>query len=397
MTTTNTVGRRPTERPWAKRGLAAALLVPALALAACGSSSSGGSTGSASSGASSSGSSAGESAAATTTAGGSGSWCGSKPITLGIQDGGGLNGWSRESLRQVRLEAATCPAIKKTIVVNAGFDVQRAISGLNGLVAQGANAIVIIPDAGGPAELPGIRAAAARGVRVVPWGSDPGGGTAGKDYVTYVDWDTQAAGRTWGTWMARTLRDRGNVVFLGGPAGNAVDKNTLAGALDVFKAFPGMKMLTGTSPAVANWDPAQTQRVMAGLLTKNPQIDGVIVADGQSAAGAIRAFQAAGRPIPPIATLEANEVACDWSRARASGKPFPLATISARNWLGRYAVRDAVAAVNGTSSGDRSIVELPLYENSEGGKAPECRASASPDSFFSNLQSDTQLDQLMRG
>ncbi|MCW2954675.1 MAG: hypothetical protein JWQ48_3845 [Conexibacter sp.] len=393
MTTMDNAGRRPAERPWAKRSLAALLLVPALALAACGSSSSSSSTGSASS----SSSSGSASAASTTASSGGGSWCGSKPITLGIQDGGGLNGWSRESLRQVRLEAAKCPAIKKTIVVNAGFDVQRAISGLNSLVAQGANAIVIIPDAGGPAELPGIRAASAHGVRVVPWGSDPAGGSAGKDYVTYVDWNTQAAGRTWGEWMARTLRDRGNVVFLGGPAGNAVDKNTLAGALDVFKQYPNMKMLTGTSPAVANWDPAQTQRVMAGLLTKNPQIDGVIVADGQSAAGAIRAFQAAGRPIPPIATLEANEVACDWRKARDGGKAFPLATISARNWLGRYAVRQAVAAANGTSPGDRSIVELPLYENSEGGMAPECRASATPDSFFSNLQSDDQLDTLMKG
>ncbi len=396
MTTKEIVGRRPTERPWAKRTLAAALLVPAFALAACGSSSNSGSSSSASS--SGSGSSSSESAPASTSgATTSARWCGSKPITLGIQDGGGLNGWSRASLAEVRREAATCPAIKKTIVVNAGFDVQRAISGLTGLVAQGANAIVIIPDAGGPAELPGIRAATAHGARVVPWGSDPGGGTAGKDYVTYVDWDTKAAGVTWGEWMARTLRDRGNVIFVGGPAGNAVDKNSLAGALSVFARYPGMRMLTGTSPAVANWDPAQTQRVVAGLLTKYPRVDGLIIADGQSAAGAVRAFQAAGRPIPPIATLEANEIACDWTRARGTSNAFPLATISARNWLGRYAVQDAVAAVNGTTTGTRSIVSLPLYENSEGGREPQCRTSSPPDSFFSNDQTDAQLDALMKG
>jgi len=334
----------------------------------------------------------------TTTAstGAGGDWCGPKEITLGIQDGGGLNGWSKESLKQVKLEAAKCPQIKKTIVVNAGFDPQKAISGLTGLVAQGSNAVVIIPDAGGPAELPGIRSATQRGVKVVPWAADPTG-TPGKDFVDYVDWDTKEAGKTWGTWLAKQLDGKGNVIFLGGPAGNAVDTGTLAGAVEAFKATPGIKVVTGdTTPAVANWDPAQTQKVTAGLITKNPQIDGIIVADGQSAAGAVRAFKAAGKKVPPIATLEANEIACDWKEAQGSKDAFPLATISARNWLGRYAVRKAVAAANGNTDPSLSIVSLPLFEDSEGGTKPICKADEAPDSFFSNLQTDDELDQLMQ-
>lgn len=396
MHTKDTTGRRPANRPWALRMIALLLLlVPALALAACGSSDDdGGSSGSGSTAAAET-----TGGAAETTASSSGGvnadWCGDKEITLGIQDGGGLNGWSKESLKQVELEAKKCPNIKRTIVVNAGFDVQRAISGLNSLVAQGANAIVIIPDAGGPAELPGIRNASRRGVKVVPWGSEPGGGSAGTDYVTYVDWDARAAGATWAEWIARQTDERGNVIFLGGPAGNAVDRDTLAGALETLGRYPEMRMLTGDRPAVANWDPAQTQKVTSGLLTQYPQIDGIIVADGQSAAGAIRAFEAAGRRVPPIATLEANEVACLWRRAGGESGGFPLATISARNWLGRYAVREAVAAVNEGETGTKDIVSLPLYEDSAGGKAPECRADAAPDSFFSNEQSEAELDRLM--
>lgn len=395
MTTKDRSGRAPAGRPWALRALVLTLLllVPALALAACGSSdddsSSSSASTSAATGAATTASGDGGGAAA------SGDWCGDKEITLGIQDGGGLNGWSKESLKQVELAARQCPNIKRTIVVNAGFDVQRAISGLNSLVAQGANAIVIIPDAGGPAELPGIRNATRRGVKVVPWGSEPGGGSAGTDFVTYVDWDARAAGSTWAEWIARQVGERGDVVFLGGPAGNAVDRDTLAGALETFEQYPGMRMLTGDRPAVANWDPAQTQKVTAGLLTQYPQIDGIIVADGQSAAGAIRAFEAAGRRVPPIATLEANEVACLWRRAGGESGGFPLATISARNWLGRYAVREAVAAVNEGDAGTADIVSLPLYEDSAGGKAPECRPDAAPDSFFSNEASDAELDRLM--
>ncbi|HEV7750817.1 MAG TPA: substrate-binding domain-containing protein [Baekduia sp.] len=376
------------------RGLAprvslAAAAVCSLALVACGSSSSKG--GSAATGAAST---TAAKAASTTTP-----WCGTKPVTLGIQDGGGLNGWSKSSLEQVQLEAKKCPAVKKTIVVNAGFDLQKAISGTNSLVAQGANAIVIIPDAGGPAELAGIRAATARGVKVVPWGSDPGG-TPGKDYVTYVDWDPKAAGRTWATWLVKAMKEQGNVIYLGGPAGNAVDKGERAGVLEVLQQYPKVKLVTGTKPdswPVTNWDPAQSQKVMSGLLTRYPKIDGILMGDGQSSAAVVKVLKAAGRPVPPVATLEANQVACTWKDLNGSSDAFDLATISGRNWMGRLAVRKAVAAVNGIANDEKSIISLPLFEDSAAGGdvAPHCDSTRAPDAYMSNdLLSQATLNGL---
>jgi ribose transport system substrate-binding protein len=376
------------------RGLAprvslAAAAACSLALVACGSSSSKGdstATGAAST-------TAAKAASSTTP------WCGTKPITLGIQDGGGLNGWSKSSLEQVQLEAKKCPAIKKTIVVNAGFDLQKAISGTNSLVAQGANAIVIIPDAGGPAELAGIRAATARGVKVVPWGSDPGG-TPGKDYVTYVDWDPKAAGRTWATWLVKAMKEQGNVIYLGGPAGNAVDKGERAGVLEVLQQYPKVKLVTGTKPdswPVTNWDPAQSQKVMSGLLTRYPKIDGILMGDGQSSAAVVKVLKAAGRPVPPVATLEANQVACTWKDLSGSSNAFDLATISGRNWMGRLAVRKAVAAVNGIANDEKSIISLPLFEDSAAGGdvAPHCDSTRAPDAYMSNdLLSQATLNGL---
>ncbi|MEA2467603.1 MAG: ribose transport system substrate-binding protein [Thermoleophilaceae bacterium] len=374
-------------RSWILRSF---LVVAALALtgllAACGSSNNDSSTGTAS-------------GPATKPASGAPSWCGSKPITLGIQDGGGANGWSKESLNQVKLEAAKCPSVKKTIVVNAGFDVQKAISGLNGLVAQGANAVVIIPDAGGPAELPGIRQAAARGVKVVPWGANPTG-SPGKDYATYVDWDPEAAGGLSAEWLVKQLGGKGNIVHLGGPAGNAVDAGELKGAAAVFAKNPGVKLLTDTKNwPVTNWDPAQSRKVMAGLLTKYPKIDGLLMSDGQAAAAVVKVFEDAGRKVPAIATLEANQLGCLWKANKGGKNAFPLATISARNWLGRVAVRKAVAAVNGLPQTDKSIVALPLYEDSTAGAdlAPKCDPNRPPDAFLSNSEPDSVLDALVAG
>ena len=332
---------------------------------------------------------------ASTASGGAPDWCGDKEVVLGIMDGGGLNGWSKESLAQVQQAVKQCPKITETKIVNAGFDLQKMLSGYNSLVAQAVDAIVVIPDAGGPAEAPAIRNATRKGVKVVPWASTPAPAEEGTDFVAYIDWDTKAAGRTWATWLVKQMGGKGNVIFLGGPAGNAVDAGTIAGAKEVFAENPDVKLLTD-KPAVANWDPAQTQKVTAGLITKNPQIDGIIVADGQSGAGAIRAFKAAGKQVPPIATLEANEIACLWKDAKGS-EEFPLMTLSARNWLGRYAVREAMHAVNGTKDPYKNIVDLPIYEDSDGGKKPECRPDSPPDSFFSNEASDEELDQLMQG
>jgi ribose transport system substrate-binding protein len=333
--------------------------------------------------------------AASASSGGGPDWCGDKEVVLGIMDGGGLNGWSKESLKQVEQAVDQCPRITETKIVNAGFDVQKMLSGYNSLVAQGVDAIVVIPDAGGPAEAPSIRNATRRGVKVVPWASTPAPAKAGTDFVSYIDWDTEAAGRTWATWLVEQMGGEGNVIFLGGPAGNAVDAGTIAGAKEVLEQHAGVRLLTD-KPAVANWDPAQTQRVTAGLITQNAKIDGVIVADGQSGAGAIRAFKAAGKDVPPIATLEANEIACLWEEEPEASR-FPLMTLSARNWLGRYAVREAMHAVNGTEDPYKDIVELPVYEDSEGEKQPECRPDAPPDSFFSNEASDEELDELMLG
>ncbi|MBS1893037.1 MAG: hypothetical protein JST59_17200, partial [Actinobacteria bacterium] len=110
-------------------------LLAALALSACGG---GGSSSSSEATESSATESESESGAAETEKGsaeggeaetassGSGEWCGEEGITLGIQDGGGLNNWSKESQEQVQMVAKECPAVEKEIVVDADFEPQKA-------------------------------------------------------------------------------------------------------------------------------------------------------------------------------------------------------------------------------------------------------------------------------
>jgi ribose transport system substrate-binding protein len=364
---------------------AAGLVAAALALGACGDDED--DAGSAASGGS------------TTAASGDGSkpyWCGDKEIKLGIQDGGGLNAWSAESLRQVKLEAEKCPAIKDQIVVNAGFDPQKATSGLQSLVSQGANAIAIIPDAGVCAELPAMRQATQRGVKVATWAAD-GCGKAGTDYQSYTDWDPVENGRTFTKWMAEQMGGKGNLLFLGGPPGNLVDQGIVKGMYEVLEQYPDITVLENVSEKswpVTNWDPAQAQKVTAALLAKHPQIDGYIDGYGAEVLGALKAFEDAGRKIPPITTTQSNALSCLRDKQTGDDK-FALSTVSNRNWIGRLAVRQAVAAVNGIAIADKQTIELPLLEDSTNpDMEPKCYPDKGPDYDPSSEISDDEVDEL---
>jgi ribose transport system substrate-binding protein len=318
-------------------------------------------------------------------------FCGTKQITLGIQDGFGVNAWSQASMAAVRSEAAKCPNVKTIVQIGEG-SLQTSISQINSMVARQVDALVVIPDFG-QSELPALRSATKAGVKVVPWGADPGG-TPGQDYVTYVDWSSPNAGTRWAQWMVGALKGKGNVVFLGGPAGNPVTTGQLASVVKVFAANPGMKLLTGDkSWPVTNWDPATAQQVMGSLLAKYPKIDGVISDYGTDALAATRSFTAASRKLVPTATLDANGLGCLYQQSKTAQPAFQLGTISSRNWLGRIAARKAIAAAAGVSDNEPSTYDLPLAENSLASPAPVCNSAAPQDFYNSNRLTAAQLTQ----
>jgi ribose transport system substrate-binding protein len=310
------------------------------------------------------------------------SFCGTEPLKLGIHDGYGVNPWSQASMAAARLEANKCANVEQVVLIGGG-DLQKSIGDVDTMITEGIDALVIIPD-WGEAQLASLQSATEAGVSVVPWGADPNG-VDGTDFVQYVDWSSPEAGTLWAEWMVQALGGTGKVAFIGGPAGNPVTAGQLASIVEVFAANPGMELLTGdTEWPVTNWDPATAQQQMSALLAQFPEIDGVISDYGSDLAGAIRAFQAAGRELVPMAATEANSLGCAYKDLKEANPKFELATISSRNWLGRIAVRKALAAANGVENTEPARYSLPLYEDSLGGLAPQCDPALSPDFYFSN-------------
>ena len=322
-------------------------------------------------------------------------FCGTKPIKVALSDGYGENSWRKITRAEFEDEASKCPNITEVRYTNGQGNPQKQISDIQGLIAQKFDVILVYPD-GGEAILKAMRQATQAGIAVVTY--DVGEhfpGTRGEDYLDVTTESLTGVGQTLAEWTVKQLNGKGNVIVLGGTPGNPTSAAMAEGWKAVFDKHPGIKVLEG--PVDTNWDPAEAQRVMASLLAKYPQIDAVMSDYGLGSMGALRAFVAAGRKIPLWPGQDANELGCFWEDHKADNPDFKLATVTARTWLVRVALRKAVGAVQGISDTEPSIIVLPLAEDSTSSDpalAPKCVRTLPPDAILSTMLPKEKLEKL---
>lgn len=322
--------------------------------------------------------------------------CGTKPMIVAYADGFGGNSWRKIVRAEFEDEASKCPNITKVIYTDAQADPQKAISDINGLVAQGVDALVVFADAG-PAVLPAIKAAQAAGVKVVPFIVSPGGKPT-VDYAGFVAEDVKAYGSGLAKWTIDNMHGKGNLVMLGGQPGNSYSQAVFDAVKSEAAKNPGIKLLNQDGFIVTNWEPGETQKVVAGLLTKYGQIDGIVSDYGGGSVGGIRAFQAAGKPLPVWSANDSNEFACLWYANKDKNPNYQIATLSSRTWMVRLALRKAVAAYEGIADNEPDNVVLAISEDSTEkiAPAPKCNKDLPPDAILSSQLSTDQLKQLFK-
>jgi ribose transport system substrate-binding protein len=325
--------------------------------------------------------------------------CGDKPTTIALAWAFDGNAWRKLAFAMLKEYAKGCPSIKKVLYANANLNAQKSISDINSLVAQGVDVLIVYPDFG-PAILPALRAATAKGVKVVPFAVEPKalGGAVGTDYLDTVSESTLNEGKTWGNWMIKALNGKGNVVFIGGTPGSPTGLSEFEGVKQAFAEAPGMKLL-GNKIYWGKYDVAATQKLMAGLLTQyGSRIDGVIVDYGGAAVGAIRSFEAANRPLVPFATADQNNLGCLYEKLKHTEPKFQLGTVSSRNWVIYSALNKGLAAFQGKSDPEPSIFNLPIIEDSTGSMSkqqPQCDPSLPDDAILSAGVSTAQMKAIL--
>jgi ABC-type sugar transport system substrate-binding protein len=88
------------------------------------------------------------------------------------------------------------------------------------------------------------------------------------------------------------LDGKGDIVRVTGVPGNSADTIRTAGADAVLKQNPGVKLL-GELPG--KWNPEDSQKAMQSLLSRYPDVQGVIAQNDDEATGVIAALKGAGR------------------------------------------------------------------------------------------------------
>jgi ribose transport system substrate-binding protein len=321
-------------------------------------------------------------------------FCGTKPTIVAVTDGYGGNTWRKTTLAEIRDEAANCKNITRILYANANGDQQKSNSDINGMVAQGANVLIAFNDFG-DGMLPALRKAQAEGVTVVPYFSRIGG-TPGKDYSANVYQDQEFVGGLWAEWLGQQLQGGGNVVLLGGIPGSAVSQRFMDGFKKGMKKYPRLKLLD-ENYIVTNWNPADAQKAVAGLIAKYGRIDGIASDYGVTTLAAIKAFEQAGLPIPEQATLAShNELNCKYVAALKEGKAWPYYSLDGTTRFARFALRRAMANYQGIPNAEPAAVVPLTYIDSRRGLEPKCDASAPPDADLSSSLPPNTLNALFK-
>ncbi|WP_197716881.1 substrate-binding domain-containing protein [Mesorhizobium sp. DCY119] len=315
-------------------------------------------------------------------------FCGTEPVRVALIDGYGGNSWRKTAFAEIKDEASKCSNITEVVYSDAGGDAQAYNAAINGFAAQGYEVIVTFTDFG-DAAIPAYRAATQAGVTMVPYFSNLGG-QMGVDYVANPYEDAYAAGKIFGEWVGKTIK-KGKTVFLGGLPGSASSVTFLDGYKEGLKAYPDVELLDDNF-IVTNWNPADAQKAVAGLIAKYPQIDAIGSDYGVTSLAAMKAYEAAGLPMPAMAFIATNnEYSCKYMDAKAAGKAWPQLALSGTTADVRFALRAAMAARAGVENPEpRALVAFP-FANSEEGLDPKCDPSMPPDA---DLASSLPIDKL---
>src|SRR3954463_9957479 len=175
-------------------------------------------------------------------------------------------------------------------VFNSGNDVSKQTQQISNLISQHVDAIVL--NAASPTGLNGVvRQACQRKILVVSFDN-----IVTEPCALKVNTDQVEFGKQLAQFLVDKLHGKGNVIMVTGVPGTGVDADRNRGAMAVFKANPGIKVV---GRYTGMWDSATAQRNTAAQLPSLPKVDGIWAQGGTD--GVIKAFIDAKRPLPPVA------------------------------------------------------------------------------------------------
>lgn len=309
----------------------------------------------------------------------------SGPFTIGYDVYWLGNSWSVQLYQEFKASAARNKGdISKVVYTQSDNQVQKQISNVQSMISRKVDAIIMTPISPS-ATVPVIKQAEAAGIPVILLSAE----ADTDEYTALVTVDQKKFGAAGAEWLAKTLGGKGNIYALNGVAGFSTDTLRFAGAKEVFKKYPGIKIV---ADAHAAWDEAQAKRAVSNMLSSHPEVDGVWSQGGAMTLGAIQAFQAARKPLVPMVGENNNGLMKEWVALKSKG--FDSVGVTNPTWLADDALKIALKALKGEKFEKDNVLAPPTITDAD---LKEFVRSDLPDSFWVNTRlSEAQITSMFK-
>jgi len=207
---------------------------------------------------------------------------------------GPTNSWALENEEAFKYHAKERNV--DVLYASANGDATKQVDNIQQLASQTPDAMVVVPM--GPGIKGQVQAAANQKIPVVLCAGRLEGNSGAVSTVAR-SYELQAT--LWAEWLVKQLNGKGRVAMLSGIAGVPTAEYQKSAAEKVFAKHPGIKVVT---KAYTDWSPTKAKTVAASLVGKN--LDGIWSDSGISDLGVVEAYQAAGKPVPPVTGDSSN-------------------------------------------------------------------------------------------
>src|ERR671933_407043 len=226
---------------------------------------------------------------------------------------GPTNSWALENEEAFKYHAKERNV--DVLYASANGDATKQVDNIQQLSSQDPDAMVVVP------MVPGIKgqvqAAANQKIPVVLCAGRLEGDSGAVSTVAR-SYELQAT--LWAEWLVKQLGGKGRIAMLSGIAGVPTAEYQKSAAEKVFAQHPGIQVV---SKEYTDWSPTKAKTVAASLVGKN--LDGIWSDSGISDLGVVEAYQAAGKPVPPVTGDSSNALlkAVDGKNVKFALSAFP--------------------------------------------------------------------------
>ena len=328
-------------------------------------------------------------------------YCGEKPTRVGLLDGFGGITW-RVQVRALNEKTLhECPNVTEIKYYDANGDQEKYNSTLSAWAAEGVNLVEAFPDFGA-ASLPAFRAAQKKGVIIVTDNSLPEGAKIPEDLTAAAIPDYEAGAREWVEFLDEATKGTAHIVMIGGPPGAAVDLIYLKEMQKAIEETGADVEFLDDEPIPGYWEAAKTQQATSAVISKYPNLNGIVSTYTALIPAMTRAFDAANKKLPTIVGQGiSNEVTCNLIKIREGEDPnFNMMSLDSTGNLPPLALAEGMAAYQEIEAPELgptdapTVTNLSTYIDTLKGDIPKCYPSVPPGADLSMALTPEEVEKL---